>query len=253
MEIYFLTPSQAYPRLTNLHINPGCTRAHYKSIAEFSSEQKTLLLYLMKRLENLLAPYSSSVGKVEFVLLERGVYWDFPFTFGKTMIMMTPKLFEKSRKHILKILAHEWVHLDQRRNTSKYNRYYRTLGFRKQNINFGLLTSYLLRNPDADKYEWIWVSDNGGPVYAPVALLHKCEFSTLLLEIGDPSGAHYGDDTKIIMHMIDEVPAYSERFGTKRQLYHPNEISAHLIADAVVDKVWHVPIDNKQLLELITA
>ena len=236
MEIYFLTPEQSYPRLQNLHINTGCTKAHTGSIISFNSEQKMLLLHLMKQLENLLSPYSSRISKIEFVLLNSGVYWDFPFTWGKSMIMITPNIFAKPRKIIKKILAHEWVHLDQRRNPKKDKRFYKSLGFRRKHIDFGALTPYLLRNPDADTYEWTWKSPDGGPTYAPVALLKSCEFNTVLLEMNGT------------IHRIEDVPAYYERFGVKKQLYHPNEIAAHLIADMLVDKINYVQVNLDMLL-----
>jgi hypothetical protein len=248
MEIYFLTPEQAYPRLQHLHINAGCTRPHYEAISVFSGKQRELLLHLMKQLNEILGAAGSartpSAGKIEFVLLERGVYWDFPFTWGKTMIMITPKIFEKSNKSILKILTHEWVHLEQRRHPRKYHRFYRTLGFRKHHIDFQELglSSHLLRNPDADQYEWIWQSPTGGPIYAPVALLKSCEFHTLLLRFN-------GMDRAPIIYRLKDVPLYYERFGVKKQLYHPNEITAHLIADMLVQGTVYPQI--KGLSELI--
>jgi hypothetical protein len=251
MEIYFLTPGQAYPRLQNLHINSGCTRAHEGAITTFSSEQKELLLSLMMDIENLMVSYSSDIGKVEFVLLERGVYWDFPFTWGKTMIMITPKIFTKPKNLIKKILAHEWVHLDQRRNVWKYESFYRTLGFRKQHIDFGALQPYLLRNPDADNYEWIWRDQENDPTYVPAALLRSCTFSDVLLEIRDVQRSDHGDNARVIIHKVEDVPEYYRRFGVKKQLYHPNEISAHLIADLLIDQVRYVQIDQSQLESLL--
>lgn len=232
MELYFLKPSDAYIRLQDLHINRGCTKAHYGMIREFNGEQKTLLIHLMKQFNQLLASYPTDIGKVEFVLLDRGVYWDFPFTWNKTIIAMTPKIFERKHKDMLKILCHEWVHLDQRRNPSKYHQYYRKIGFHRQRVDFGGLTSYILRNPDADQYEWVWTDQDTGHQYAPVALLYKCKFLIYLLD-------HTGT-----LSPVERVPAYYERFGTKRQLYHPNEITAHLIADKVVDGVSHYQVPD---------
>lgn len=237
MEIYFLTPEQAYPRLQDLYINVGCTRAHRNAITSFTPEQKNTVLMLMREIENL----PIKIGLIEFVLLERGVYWDFPFTWGKTMIMMTPKIFSKPRNVIKKILVHEWVHLDQRRHPQKYEIFYQTLGFEKRHINFGALQPYLLRNPDADRYEWIWISEKGGPIYVPVALIRSCKFSTVLLEFRA---------NEVLIHDIKEIPAYYERFGVKRQLYHPNEITAHLIADLLIDQVQHASINQSHLRRL---
>lgn len=247
MEIYFLAPEEAYPRLLNLHINSygSCTPTHHHSIIICTPTQRSLLVQFMKKLEISLEPYHSEVGKIEFVLLESGVYWDFPFTWGKTIICLTPKFFTNSHKEMLTILTHEWIHLDQRRNRQKYELYYRVLGFRKAQIDFGTLGPYILRNPDADNYEWIWQSDPASPVYAPVALLHQCQFSTVLLEFKDITNG------EVVLHKMENVPEYHGHFGTKRQLYHPNEIVAHLVADYLVDGYRHRQIDYNILIGLL--
>ena len=251
MIVTFLDPILAHKKLQSLYINRGCTKAHFNRIKVFNSEQKTLLLFLLKKLENVLSKYSTEVGDIEFILLEKGVYWDFPFTWGKTMIMLTPKIFEQSKERILSILTHEWVHLQQRKNIKKFEKYYKTLGFIKSKIEFGALSQYILRNPDADNYEWSWRSDDGGPLYAPIALLHKCKFKSVLLEIADPYAASYGDDNQTILHSIEDIESYYTRFGTKRQLYHPNEITAHLISEYLIDKKKHIQINYSKLMECI--
>lgn len=247
MEIFFLTPWQGHSKLQGLTVNSGCTKAHHGHIVDFNGAQKTLILFLMKKLERLLAPYLVEIGRIEFILLEKGVYWDFPFTYGESAIAFTPKLLEGSHQHILNVLAHEWVHLDQRRSPEKYEQYYRTLGFRKAQINFGVFEPYLLRNPDADRYEWIW--KDSGKVYAPVATVTNCRFNSLLLEIKQADLTV--DPREVIVHMTTDVPAYAKRFGTKRQLYHPNEITAHIIADFLVKRVKHVPIDYDAVTGLL--
>lgn len=246
MKIFFLTPQQGHIKLQNLMVNRGCTTSHHGRIIDFDSAQKTLLLFLMKKLEKMLSPYLVEIGRIEFVLLDKGVYWDYPFTYGESIIAMTPKLLKRPHNEILKVLTHEWVHLDQRRTPQKYEKYYHTLGFRKAQINFGLFTPYLLRNPDADIYEWIWINEN--KVYAPIATIINCQFNELLLEIKDSVTV---DSPEVIIHMINDIPAYAKRFGTKRQLYHPNEIVAHIIADMLVDHVKYVPIDYDDVISLL--
>lgn len=215
MEIYFLTPQQAYPRLQELYINKGCTNTHIENILVPNMDQRDMLHKLMQRADQLL---HGQVHKVEFVIMKSGVYWDFPFTWGTTIIALTERFFQRSKDEMLKVLIHEWVHLDQRRHPVQYERYYNHLGFRKANIDFGPYKSYLLRNPDADDYQWIWKGQ-----YAPFAIIRNCKFHVLLLDV-----------TNGTVHKVHDVPSYYNYFGTKRQLYHPNEIVAHLIAENVM-------------------
>ena len=247
MEIYFLASDRAHNVLRDLHINKGCTKPHHNNIIEFNADQKTELLLVMKKLERILEPHLLGIGRIDFILLKPGVYWDFPFTWGKSVIAMTPTMFGKPSSQILKILAHELVHLDQRRPPDKYEQYYTKLGFKKlRNIDFGALKPYLLRNPDADTYNWIWKNK-----YVPVALLRDCKFHVLLLEPKTLGLAAYGDNVEVILHKVESIPSYYERFGTKKQLYHPNEISAHLIADFLIDQIEHVPIDYDDIINLL--
>jgi hypothetical protein len=246
MEIYFLTPTQSEHKLRNLVINNGkCTKSHYhNNIKEFNSAQKTLIAYLMSRLEQIMDKYIVDIGRIDFILLNDNVYWDFPFTIGKSVIVLSSKLLRHKHDYILKVLAHEWVHLDQRRSPIKYEQYYKTLGFEKAYVQYGSLEPYLLRNPDADKYEWIWKHNN--KIYIPAALVIDCTFQEVLLEI-----INLRSGTDIMVHKISDVKSYSTRFGTTKQLYHPNEITANLMSDFVINQIEYVPIDYDHIKKLL--
>lgn len=154
-----------------------------------------------------------SVGRIDFVLLDRGVYWDRPFTWGKSMIMVTPALLEHTDNELLSILIHEWVHLDQRRHPIKYDRLYHNMGFKRTTVDFGPYNSILFSNPDAQRYEWIW-NDR----YVPFAIMKDCKCRSLIMDCNTGK-----------IHNIKDVPTYYNAFGHNRQLYHPNEIIAHIM------------------------
>lgn len=232
-------------RLKNLYINNRCTYTHHNNCLTFSVRQKSVLAAATARACKSLENYLIRFPTVEFILLNEGVYWNFPFTYGKTMIVVTPKFFSRTPPQICKTLVHELVHLDQRRSPMKYKRYYRTLGFRKRQISFGKLAPYLLRNPDAEKYEWTWTGYDK-KLYIPVALLVNCKFHSVLIEM------QRGVD-HIKLHNIKDVKSYATRFGTARQLFHPNEIIAHIIADLVVDKVEYPQIDYEHIRTILNS
>lgn len=225
MEIYFLSPKHAHLVLHDLHISKECTKAHNGNIIGFNNSQKKLLISLMRKLETLASPYLLEIQGIEFILLRKGVYYDFPFTWGTSLIIMSEAMFDRKPIEILKILAHELVHLEQRRDPAKYDKYYKTMGFKKlAEIDFGTLEPYLLKNPDATKYNWIWHNR-----YVPLALCYDCKFHVLLMDYKTKE-----------LHKVESVESYYNHFGTKGQLYHPNEIVAHLVADLIVDARQHV-------------
>lgn len=216
MEVYFLTPNQAYSKLHDLHINHyGCTRSHHNNIINFSDPQKKLLNGVMNKVQQKLPV---PAGRIDFVLLDRGVYWDRPFTWGKTMIMVTPTLLKgHTNNELISIFIHEWVHLDQRRNPIKYDRLYYNMGFKRANIDFKQYSNMLFSNPDATRYEWIWRGR-----YVPFAVMKNCKCHTLIMD------SYTGK-----IHNVEDVLDYYGAFGHTRQLYHPNEIIAHIIEQSL--------------------
>jgi len=243
MEIYFLDVDTATQHLQNLQIvdpQMGCTASHHGNIVPFSREQRAILEDAIQSLP--------LAGRMDFILLRAGTYWDFPFTWGHWTVVVTTKFFERPADDIIKILTHEWVHLDQRRHPLKYENYYqRTLGFRKRQLNFGRWSQYLLRNPDGDRYEWEWL--DGHKRYIPMATHEhfgsSCQFRTLLLEVSLP------DYTVTHSHPVEQVSSYWNRFGTRKQLYHPNEIIANIIADYLVNGTKYPQINYQEIDTLL--
>jgi hypothetical protein len=223
MKIKFLDAAEANYRLRNLKLLnlpkiKKCTNLHFNKAISFTEQQKTILTELADYIKWKIINY------VEFALLKPGVYWDYPFTYGKTIIVITPKVLLKSRFELLRILAHEYIHLDQRIRPNKYERLYNRLGFYKAKIDYGWLTQYLMHNPDGEKYEWLWTDPCTLKVYAPVSLMINCKFKTFLVE---PT------PTTLKVYPDKKIPSYWKLFGNIRQICHPNEIVAHLLCNTI--------------------
>ena len=80
-------------------------------------------------------------------------------------------------------------------------------------------------NPDGEKYEWIWIYQGQG--YVPLGINHKT-YIGLTGPIQDKKCLTPSD-----IRPVEEVPEYYQYFQTHKQLYHPNEIVAHQITDAL--------------------
>jgi hypothetical protein len=155
-------------------------------------------------------PFINDVPRLRIITVKSGN----PFTIGRSTIVFPLAYFRQPRNTQKKILVHELVHLHQRRYPALYASYYQRLGFQKStsaDILPATLKAKLMYNPDGEHYEWIWRDR-----YMPVAVDHK---------------SYLWDLRRQRLLPVDQVPDYANAFGTKRQLYHPNEIVAHQITD----------------------
>lgn len=248
MKIIFRSASSAQSYLDGIKldmiIRPNAnTKTYNNNTLDFSQRDKELLYHLMRRVQIKFHDHCRlDIGTIALILLDRKCYWDFPFTLKDTIIF-TPALLDKHHNKVVEILIHEIVHIDQKRNQNKYNNWYPRLGFSRYNIDFGRLGPYLLDNPDGARYEWVWMDK-----YIPCAILtDNGTFMPLLLRI-DQTHGH-----KIVYKILEmkQVPEYCHRFGPLRQLYHPNEITAHLISDWIGRDIQYAGIDYSEISALL--
>ena len=149
-----------------------------------------------------------------------------PFTVGTDTIVFPREYFTLPVKQQRTILAHELVHLHQRKHPVQYYRYYRKLGFLRAQVEFSpALAQQLMYNPDGEHYEWIWLHRGKG--YVPFSVNHKA-YVGLLGKVHRIKSL-----TPIAILPVEQVPEYYNHFQTVRQLYHPNEIVAHQITDRI--------------------
>jgi hypothetical protein len=227
----FLSVADSCSRLSSLDIGQGCTVDHHHAdgILEFSKDQRA-------EIRTLVSLFPFVAGNLDFVLLASGTYWDFPFTLGLTTIVVTEKFFTFQQK--LLVLAHEWVHLQQRIYPYIFTRIYRKWGFSLKTEETQLPSEYkLLRNPDGEKYEWLWTSPSSGQQYLPFCHIRTdCTFEVLFAEVNTSN--------RTTGRMILPTKEFLLKFpAAKHQNYHPNEISAHIFAEQLLK--LPTPVDQK--------
>lgn len=228
------------------------TLSYHGNGETFNTEQRRIVYDIFSHLSRILIPYDFEIGHIKLILLRSGCYWDYPFTLGMDMIIITESLFYKKKDKLKEIFLHELIHLDQRRDPEKYEQYYRSLGFAKYNIKWGILTNDLLNNPDGVQYEWIWKSPASDILYLPCAVLDKGKVITLIVMVRDYETINYDITKSFKIVPIEQAPLYHGRFGTTRQLYHPNELTAHLITDWIIKDLKYHQIDYVDLRDLLT-
>ena len=237
--ITFLTPKNVFRRCKVLGTLPIPTQN--KTPVSFTAVWKAELLSIFSSLpvsfmlaSAALKPLGFDIFNLPSVLYLIAVRHGHPFTLGTATVVL-PVNFLKKRDAWEKrtVIVHELVHLHQRRHPEEYHRYYRQQGFVKSNIAFdGALTRALMFNPDGERYEWAW--QDGDRSYLPVSVAHSTYIYAY--DSSAPENQH-AVGRRVIglkdLRPVKDVPAYYHRFRNKHQLYHPNEIVAHEITDAL--------------------
>ena len=190
-------------------------------------------------------------SRIKYLKLKANVDWNYPYTINNTVVIPQhymndmvsavaaldrpdTELWNVPRhdySNINKqgaILCHEWIHLIQRgciNNEFLYN-YFINLYENIWEFKKNTLTSYKIpnriTNPDGLNDNWIVLMNN--TPYLP----------TLSLFNNIPTGFLISAETHS-WTLIDNSASYMNRFyGLKEQLYHPNEIFAHLVSDYII-------------------
>lgn len=242
-QIVFLSAERGAHTLSDLDLPAQGTQSYVGNVLDFSVDQKALTLKTLKDAIQLYGGHNFRLVRIRLVLLRGGTYWDYPFTMRDTIVFSEVFLL-KSQPEIVKTFVHEMVHLDQRQSPEKYENYYRTLGFHKIHTSFGPLQRFLLRNPDGDQYQWMFQYDEGTHTrrWVPLGLRLDGQIHTALLDA----------DTRQL-YPVQSVKRYYERFGVRRQLYHPNEIVAHQIADYLTGSEKYLQVDYGELDALLSG
>ena len=235
---------------------------HYKkNLVEFNPEEMQAISWYVNALMPYLMKYARKLipNKLCFVKLRKGTEWDYPFTLHKqhnsveSCIVLTEKKLDQAIygyktqndqlvKEYMNMLVHEMIHLHQKANVKLYSQIYQQcFGMRKHRVKLDqAVREQFLTNPDGYTYKWIipFNLEAGSykePVwFLPALMLKGDQIREMLIQLKmNKFGRYCNDGMKFIP--IEAYPTYQKLYGIRRQLYHPNEISAQLIADYIIN------------------
>ena len=192
------------------------------------------------------------LDSTSYIKLREGTEWNFPFTLNDTVVVNEPFLndaYEGKRTHsdqlvkkTMNVIVHELIHVYQKKYPNAFKSIYSLLGFSEMSILIpDGIKSWMITNPDGENGVWttgIHSKKTGRvhiflPALMNLSNYNKKNMKEVLIEVKVVPGS-----TKMVASdnvlEISDVPSYSRRFGTDKQLYHPNEIVANIIADYVV-------------------
>ena len=175
------------------------------------------------------------IKSINFIKTRDNMDWNFPYTFitnEHNVIVFTSKFLNNNKKILKSTLYHEIIHLEQKNNFEFYENIYLTkLDFHKIYIeNYNILNDYITTNPDGfykDNYLYVYKINNK---YVFPFLDNKLEDKIVNI---DKINNNYYINLKTIRNLHTE-PAiiYKYKLPNKTylidQLYHPNEVYAHL-------------------------
>lgn len=223
-------------------------------ILDFTDAEIQCLKWYLDKIVVFIQKYARKLMTFNFQIgkLRTGFDWDFPFTVNRC-IFLTEKKINNFRtaistgnqlyiKNCMTTIVHELVHIHQRINVNLYEDMYRRIfGFKKAKVYlYPEVSQYKLTNPDGLDLNWILPYNLNGSSsitwFLPMATVNqKCEFVDCLIPIREKV---YSSDYETVIPgvflPITAFPLYTSKFGITKQLYHPNEISAQLIAEYVI-------------------
>ena len=241
----------------------------YKHLVDdFTPIEVQILTYFHKlaayRFRDRLPGLCPDVSSIKYIKLREHIDWNYPYTINNCVVLPQTVINEMvatfnqlavrkpghgpngeewnvTRKdynpvnHYANILCHEWIHIIQRYPTKKI---YDTLisiytdlwGFTPKNST-DKTSKHISRitNPDGANDQWQMTI--GNHTYTPILSLNNETQKPVGFLINNKSGK---------WHDLHHSMMYINKFyGLKGQLYHPNEVFAHLVADFVtLNKIY---------------
>jgi len=172
----------------------------------------------------------------KFIKMDHRLEWGFPHTI-EDYIVLSDKFLEKmssglqtpSTGFFIKCtgtLIHEQIHVLQRKHPDWFRKLYLSWGFRQTPVYIPPeIERKLLINPDGLSRNW--VIEVKGKRYLPLSMVKNHQL--VLGEIESINGRDMV--TKLSQSQIDD---YFKSIPSKRQAYHPNEISAHWMTSKIL-------------------
>ena len=247
---------------------------YFSAVLNFNDHEKKIIKYYFGQLLNILISKATLLipRKIPILLikLSNGVDWNYPYTINHAIIL--PEYFVNNAINkynqsihnnalrrtitieIINTLCHELIHVIQRNKNIYpdhcrifnfiYQKFWGFIKINKLKIKF--YKSYqkkfynTITNPDGYNYQWViplFNSYNQSYQYFMPILTkgEKNQHKGLLVKVILTAENFYLTDEYI---EINQSPTYNQKFyGLSKQLYHPNEILAHLISDYITKNI----------------
>lgn len=169
----------------------------------------------------------------KFAKLDNSLEFGFPHTHSDIIFLPERFLDLQLNDYFLETIVHEMVHVWQRKSPLRFQNLY-SLNWKFTKVHSICGTKKYLRsmrtNPDIDHIFYIF--DN------KIFPISAFDNDNQIQYIGIPvkyENSYKVDDSEKVKNLND-LPEYSEYFGIQGNHYHPNELSAEMIANMFIGK-----------------
>lgn len=196
----------------------GMIRQYMLAVRSFSDDERRRLRAIVQLFPELRS------RAWNFVKVASYMDFEFPYTLQDVVILPSTFLRQHSRHEAAITLLHESLHIEQRANPSKFNRYYKTAwGYTRPKrllIPIGIWER-TVTDPDAPDIKWVRKMDNNfwwmalslhDQEHHPVGMAYRC--------VQERPG-HYRVTTESRL-----LTSMTSHFFGETDVYHPNELYA---------------------------
>ncbi len=275
-------------RLKELHQQPNPhtnlqqqLRTHYQHLTrEFTQvEQSVVRFYCQQVIDQVHPAWIPSKQPIKLIKLTENVDWNYPYTINHAIVlpitflqslMTNYQQFQKTSdlrliQSKINTFFHEMIHILQR-----YPKLYP-----KPNHIFDIITTQLwkfhkigssqlifpqipssenlniITNPDGHNFEWIISIHNQW--YLPILTRdHHNQLVGCLVKLQKLDNNQY--QFTMDWQLMSQTSTYNQRFyGLTKQLYHPNEILCHLMADYLILKHKQIAYKSQPFYHIIDS
>lgn len=211
----------------------NCKEIYKKNIINFTDKQKSILINLISKVDNILKKYKAFYNiPWKFSLVNNNIENGFPHTHLDIIILSTI-FFNKPSNMQLSTLIHEKIHIYQKLNKSKTEKFYNSYNFKKKYKN----TSELRRtNPDLDDFVWEY---NNISFYSEYKK-NSTNLGDIEIKLQNLNNNNNLDKNFSIDDFKDNPNIYE----------HPDELFAYFLTDKIVNDNFDK--NDKKLINYIT-
>lgn len=210
-----------------------------ESFENFNSEQKKFLLDSALNAKRKLSISNSFENlPFRFVFLAGNIDWGYTYTTGD-IIVLRERDFSRNSNDLTNLIIHEYCHVYQRFYLDMLKELYNNWGFTKVILQNKLKENTVL-NPDGiDTWMFSYNSNN----YVP-SLIGRSNNRFIPYAIKVVDNKYSNEAIEINM-----LKSFSNKFFNVGQLYHPNEIMAHLVPLYLDKKLVAMNEEQQQVIQ----
>jgi len=235
-------------KLRNCKDKNDCIKLYHENTIEFTNEEKKILNQLVEEFLNKIGDFKPIFEDMKFIKVNDIIESSMPHTRGD-YIVFSKKCVNKflngdNKIDFFKLLAHEQLHILQRKYPEKFKILYEEYWNLKQIPKLPEILKNINRtNPDAlPNNLWVFTSSNG--YYLPL-----CIYNNNTTSLRDTRNVYFTCENKdnkfIFLNLKEEIEEpkllsqnkeFTDFFGHESSNnYHPNEISASLF-EIIIEK-----------------